>query len=352
MNTHEWAYLHAKPNCSGQIKQQIEDFQVVEKLGYSPIGEGEHIYLWVRKKELNTAYVAEHIAKFCKLPLRAVTYAGRKDKHATTEQWFGVHKPGKAEFNWTELKLPGLEILTAKRHNKKLRTGVLKANEFKITVRDLSDTKGLEEKINAIAKQGVPNYFGQQRFGNTAHHPNGGNLALAEKMINGESIRNRNKRSMAISAMRSWLFNQYVSERIKQQRFRTALPGDVCLLSGSNSFFIANEINTEIETRLQQQDILLSAPMWGDGTLDSEGQAKQFEQSIAEQHSSQSNTLSTLGLKQDRRAIRLFPKHLKWHIENTTLTIQFELTSGAFATSVLREIVNLTDACDADQNTA
>lgn len=343
MRTDLWAYLHGQPTHSGSIKQFVEDFHVKEKLGYRPSGEGEHIYIWVRKQGLNTAFVAEHIAKFCRLPLRAVTYAGRKDKHAVTEQWFSVHKPGKTEYDWSELTLPGLEFLSSERHNKKLRTGVLKSNEFTLIIRNLTSTSGIEQRIQKIVEHGVPNYFGPQRFGSSLHHPHGGNLALAEKMLQGETIRNRNKRSMAISALRSWLFNEYVSERITQQKYTSAMAGDVCLLAGSNSFFNADDNDQDVAIRLLQKDISLSAPMWGEGELASTGEAKQFELSMAQRCKQQCSTLESLGLRQERRAIHLHPENLAWQITDNQLEIKFELPSGAFATSVIREIVNVSE---------
>lgn len=351
MRTDHWAYFHQEPIHSGSIKQYEADFHVKEKLGYSPTGEGEHIYLWVRKQGLNTAFVAEHIAKFCRLPLRAVTYAGRKDKHAVTEQWFSVHKPGKMEYDWTTLALDGLDVLSAQRHNKKLRTGVLKSNEFRLIIRNLTGTSGIEEQIQRIAKFGVPNYFGPQRFGSSLHHPHGGNLALAEKILQGETIRNRNKRSMAISALRSWLFNEFISQRITQRKYTKAMAGDVCLLAGTNSFFNAGDNDQDVAIRLQQKDIALSAPMWGEGELASNGEAKQFECSVAQQFDLQCKSLESLGLLQERRAIHLHPENLQWKIIDNQLEIKFELPSGAFATSVVREIVKVSEPGASDENT-
>ena len=140
LTTDHWHYLHGTPITAGQLKAHPQDFVVREILGYEPCGEGEHIYLWCRKTGLNTAYIAEQIAKFCQLPLRAITYAGRKDKHAVTEQWFGVHQPGKKQFDWSALQLDGLEILHSQRHNKKLRTGVLKGNRFELLLRNVSES--------------------------------------------------------------------------------------------------------------------------------------------------------------------------------------------------------------------
>lgn len=310
-------------------------------LGYEPSGEGEHLYLWVEKQQLNTAYVAEQLAKFSALPLRNVTYAGRKDKFAQTFQWFALHLPGKQVIDWKTFDLPGARIHKAIRHHKKLRVGQLKGNQFEIRLRQLSAFDGLEERLTQIAQQGVPNYFGPQRFGDSRHHGQGGNLALAELMLAGESIRNRNKRNLAISAMRSWLFNEVVHQRITQDCFNRPLPGDVFCLRGSNSFFCQGQPDEAILSRLAERDIAISAPLWGLGELATQVQALTFEQEVAEQHTALCHQLEQLGLKQERRPTRLFADNLCWKIDGADLTIQFFLPSGCFATSVLRELVIL-----------
>jgi len=343
MQIGHWLHQYPKLNILGQFKSSAEDFKVTEILGYEPTGEGEHIYLWVRKTGLNTAYLAEQIAKFTRLPLRAVTYAGRKDKHAQTEQWFSVHLPGKGEFDWTQFNEPGAKVLKSIRHNKKLRTGVLKGNRFNITIKKLSSTSGIDERLQQIKHSGVPNYFGSQRFGNTLHDPRGGNLVLADKMINGEAIRNRNKRSMAISALRSWLFNEVLHRRLLNGYHHNPLSGDVMQLAGSHSFFCAQQIDNSISERIKQRDIYLSAPLWGEGQLASESQALQFEQSFVKQHPSITQTLENLGLKQERRATNLFPNELEWSLTDDTLELSFALPAGTFATSILRELINVED---------
>jgi tRNA pseudouridine13 synthase len=343
MNIEHWLHQYPKLNIFGQFKSSNEDFQVTEILGYEPIGEGEHIYLWIQKTGLNTAYLAEQIAKFTQLPLRAVTYAGRKDKHAQTEQWFSVHLPGKGEFDWTQFKEPGAEVLRSIRHNKKLRTGVLKGNRFNITLRHLSSTSGVDDRLQQIKQTGVPNYYGSQRFGNTLHDPRGGNLVLADKMINGETIRNRNKRSMAISALRSWLFNEFLHSRLLNGCLNKPLSGDVMQLAGSHSFFCAQDIDNSIIQRLEQQDIYLSAPLWGKGELASQSDALRFEHDLAQLHPSITQTLEDLGLNQERRAINLFPNELEWSWANDTLNLTFTLPAGTFATSLLRELIDVQD---------
>lgn len=342
MHIDHWHYLGNKPAVTGIMKTRPEDFIVREQLGYEPVGEGEHIYLWVRKQGLNTAYLAEEIAKFANLPLRAISYAGRKDKHALTEQWFGVHKPGKVEYQWDKLAVPGAQVLKAIRHNKKLRTGVLKGNQFELVIRDLSSTEGLEERLLAIRKNGVPNYFGSQRFGDSRYDPRGSNLVLAEKMIAGEEIRNRNKRSMAISALRSWLFNEYVSARLADNVYTQPLAGDVMSLAGSNSFFSAELIDETIMQRLEKRDIQLSAPMWGAGELASKLDAAEYELRLASKHPQIRSTLEDLGLKQERRTISLYAEDMAWDIRESQLRLSFILPSGSFATSVLREVADVT----------
>lgn len=338
-----WHHLYGKPEASAQFKTRAEDFRVIEDLGYAPIGEGEHVYVWLRKCGLNTAFVAEQLAKFLRLPLRAITYAGRKDKHALTEQWFGIHLPGKTIPDFSGLPLEGVEILNVVRHNRKLRTGSLRGNQFVITLRDVTSTSNVEARLQRLQQSGVPNYFGPQRFGDTRHHPQGGNLALAEKMLQGEAIKNRNKRSMAISALRAWLFNETVSQRIETHGFDTPLSGDTMLLRGSNSFFVATDITEEIQQRLSVRDISPGAPLWGKGELPSEADTRAFEQSVAGQHPALCEGLEALGLKQERRPIRLFAENIHWKIDGHQMTITFNLPAGSFATSVLREAVQLVE---------
>lgn len=341
MQTDHWQYQYPKLAISGLLKSSAEDFRVTEQLGYEPTGEGEHIYLWVQKTGLNTAYLAEQIAKFTKLPLRAVTYAGRKDKYAQTLQWFSVHLPGKGEFDWSQFSEPGAQVIRAIRHNKKLKTGVLKGNQFDITLRQLTSTEGVEPRLQLIKQQGVPNYFGQQRFGDQRYDPRGGNLVLAEKMLHGEIIKNRNKRSMAISALRSWFFNEMVHKRLVNQHFAEPLCGDVMQLAGSQSFFVATEINQDILARLQSRDIYMTAPLWGAGSPASELDSSTFEKHCALNAQKATDTLAALGLKQERRAIRLFPDDLEWEISDNNLRLSFSLPAGAFATSVIREVMEV-----------
>jgi len=348
LNTQHWQYLNDKPVASGLLKQQVEDFKVTEELGYALSGEGEHIYIELEKTQLNTAFVAEQLASFCGLPLRQVTYAGRKDKYAVTRQWFGLHVPGKTEFNWDEFTLEGTRILQVQRHNKKLRTGQLKGNTFEITLRDVSDPEAVINRLQQAAQQGVPNYYGSQRFGiqritESGEVNRGGNLLMAERMLNGEVIKNRNKRSMALSALRSWLFNEMLSARIAEGRLQAILPGDVINLTGSNSIFVADEETLALTERLDRQDLSTTVPLWGKGDIGSAGEARTAELKTAASYPEVTSFLADQKLSMERRAAIIWPQRLECSQQGDTLIIRFFLPSGCFATTVLRECLLTTE---------
>ncbi|WP_427399823.1 tRNA pseudouridine(13) synthase TruD [Glaciecola sp. 1036] len=353
LSTDHWAYLHGAPLAKGEIKRSPEDFFVEELLGFEPSGEGEHSFLLVEKVNANSAYVGELIAKFAKVPLRDVGFAGRKDKYAKTIQWFSVYHGNRPKPDWSTFDFPEIKILKTTLHNKKLKTGVLKANRFTLKVYLTSEISAdkLLQRIENIRASGVPNYFGQQRFGEMRASDGkvylNGNLDLAQRLLAGEQIRNRNKRNIVISALRSWLFNEVVSARISAQNHNKVLAGDTLLLSGSNSFFTSQiEQLNENQQRLDSRDIQLSAPLWGKpkSTKDSNSQlleAIEFEQTVIQQHSDICACLEDLGLTQERRPLMLFPKDMTVDLQQDCLTLTFTLPKGSFATSVLREMIDV-----------
>ena len=345
LSSSDWRYFYGKPVAAAAFKQHPEDFVVIEDLGYPLTGEGEHQFILVEKVNANTAFVAEELAKFTNLPLRAVTYAGRKDKYALTRQWYGLHAPGQADFDFDGFAVPGVRILNQTRHNKKLKTGQLKGNRFTVTLRNVTEMSALTTRLAMIETNGLPNYFGEQRFGSVRLTENGerlegGNLALATKMIAGETIRNRNKRSMALSALRSHLFNSQLSERIAQGVFDTVLPGDALILKGSNSFFINDGDDNTVQQRYIDKDLSPSAAMWGAGTPPSKAAALELETRVASAFAPVADFLAQAGLKQERRSIKIWLENLEWEQQGDTLTLCFSLPSGCFATSVLRECVS------------
>ncbi|QDF68600.1 tRNA pseudouridine(13) synthase TruD [Shewanella sp. SNU WT4] len=331
-------YLHGKPAITVDIRTENADFQVQEILPFLPSGEGEHHLLHIRKNGLTTVMVAKLLAEFAKVHPKEVTYAGQKDKNAITEQWFGVRIPGKDTPEWAQLNSDEITILASSRHGKKLRIGALSGNRFQLVLRQVSDVDALLERVAVLAETGVPNYFGEQRFGH-----NGSNLRGALAMFGGRKVKDRNKRSMYLSASRSDLFNQVVSSRLAQHGTQP-LTGDCVMLSGSRSFFTVELWDDTLTERLAEKDIQLSAPLWGRGALPSQADALALEQAALVDYAAHCNGLEQAGLDQERRTLLLRPEGLKAKaLDNDTVQLEFMLPAGCFATAVLRELCEYQD---------
>lgn len=331
------AYLYRQPTATALLRQQPEDFIVDEQLNFTPSGAGEHILLQIEKIGQNTQYVAKQLAELTKLKARDISYAGLKDRHAITRQWFCFKWPIKQELPWQEWQLEGCRILNMVRHYRKLRLGALKANTFQIRLRQVSDIQSVINRLQQV-KQGVPNYYGEQRFG-----INGGNLRLAEQLFAGQSISDRKLRGLALSAARSFLFNQQLSARIEQGWFNKIIAGDVLQLSGTASVFKAPLVDDALTQRLAKQDLSITAVLPGMGESMATAASLAFEQAVLGQYPSLINGLIDYRLKQERRSMRIIPQHLQLTAEQQDITLSFSLAAGCFATSVLRELVHYQD---------
>ena len=344
----EQAYLHGKPESNGLLRNQISDFKVFEELPFSPCGEGEHLFVHIRKTGANTVFVARELAKYFEVKEQLVSYAGLKDRFAVTEQWFGVHVPGKQEYNLDDLNIEGVEILSYKRHNKKLRTGALTGNHFELILREVTAIKAFTERWQQIVEQGVPNYFGEQRFG-----IGGGNIERALTLFSGQKVKDKKKRGMYLSAARSHIFNSVLNERIQQQCFDKVAVGDVLMLAGTQSVFHLDEVDNAIQQRFTDKDVDITAPMWGAGELMTSAAPLALEQEIAAKNQEFSEGLPRFGLKQERRRIRLTVSDTTIELlsaeedsaqeKSNAVKISFFLPSGCYATTVLRELLNYQD---------
>ena len=349
----EKAYLHGKPESSGILRSQISDFKVFEQLPFLPCGEGEHLFVHIRKTGANTLFVARELAKYFKVQEKLVSYAGLKDRFAITEQWFGVHVPGKQEYNLVDLNIEGVEVLSYKRHNKKLRTGALTGNQFELILRDVTAIKALTERWQKIVEQGVPNYFGEQRFG-----IGGGNIERALALFSGQKVKDKKKRGIYLSAARSHIFNAVLNERIKQQCFEQVAIGDVLMLAGTQSVFHLDEVDSTIKQRFADKDVDITAPMWGAGELMTSNEPLLLEQRIAQENEEFCQGLPRFGLKQERRRIRLTVSDTSIELLSAhegsaqkgsaqeginAVRISFFLPAGCYATTILRELLNYQD---------
>ncbi len=345
-------FLKVNPNSrlSGVIRTSPADFQVDEIPVFEPSGQGEHVFLHIKKTGENTDWVAGQLAKIAGVTRRDVSYAGMKDRHAVTTQWFSVWMPGRDAPDWQAGLPDSVEILDENRHDRKLKRGTLKGNNFKLTIRNfVGDEEELKTSVERIVKQGVPNYFGEQRFGRvSADQEVGYNVLSAEQWFKGEfKVKNRQKRSIYLSAARSWIFNHLLSARVKEATWNQAIQGDVFMLEGTKSIFTDN-VNNEIIKRVDQQELHPTGVLWGKGDLLSQESIAELEVSIANRFSCLCEGLEKHGLKQERRALRLSVSDMGYTIESSDVEQQkvvflnFSLPVGTYATTVLSEIGDFT----------
>lgn len=329
----EWARAHGAPLFGASIRDRPSDFQVTEQLGFEPSDSGGHDFLWVEEVAANTDWVARQLARHAGVRGSDVGYAGMKDRHAVTRQWFSV--PRRGETDWSTFAPSGVTILDRRRHDRKLRRGAHDANSFRIALRTAKAgalQPRIEERLANVAARGVPNYFGPQRFGRE-----GGNLELARRLFAGARLR-RDKRSIAISAARSFLFNEILSARVTDGSWERILPGERANLDGSGSVFRADVIDETIERRAAEMDIHPTATLWGLRSEIARNAIESLERNATEPHTDLRSGLERLGAKAGHRALRLRVADLSWAFEDDALWLEFRLTAGGFATAVLREI--------------
>jgi tRNA pseudouridine13 synthase len=329
-------------SCSADIRSKPEDFQVEEQLPFEPDDEGGHVWLLIQKRGINTDWLATALAKFAGVPTVAVGYAGLKDRHAVTTQWFSVNLEGFEEPHWPDFEASNITILTYTRHGKKLKRGVLTGNTFTLRLRNIQgDKESWQTGLELIQQQGVPNYFGEQRFGHQ-----GGNLYRVEQWFStGKAPKKRNQKSIYLSAARSWLFNLVLAERIKQQNWRTAITGDVMLLAGTKgSVFKIEDIDDTLLERVDTMDIHPTGVLWGRGQPQTQDACLNLEQQALDNWQDWQQGLEKAGLHQERRALRLYPSDFEWQfLDDNVLELSFFLPAGCYATVVMRELAVIAD---------
>ncbi|KQY51796.1 tRNA pseudouridine(13) synthase TruD [Lysobacter sp. Root494] len=327
---------HGDALLSARIRATPEDFFVEELSGFEPSGAGEHLLLTIEKRGMNTVFAAKRLAQWARVPEMSVSYAGLKDRHAVTRQRFSVHLPKKVAPDIALLDSDELRVLEHTWHSRKLPRGALAGNRFVLVLRDVQgDREAIGQRLQAIAQRGVPNYFGEQRFGR-----GGDNVAQALAMFGGRRVR-REERTLLLSAARSELFNRVLAARVRAGNWDSALEGEVWSLAGSRSVFGPEPFTDELARRLAGFDIHPSGPLWGRGELRSRSAAAEVEmQVLADEDALALRAgLESAGLEQERRALRLRPADMGWQWQDdTALQLSFSLPPGAYATVVLAEL--------------
>ena len=308
--------------ASGHWKQSAEDFEVEELWTPAAEGQGEHVLLWLEKTGQNTEWVARQIARFAGVRDFDVGLHGLKDRHAVTRQWMSVYLGKKPEPNWEKLDIEGTRILQVSRTPKKLRRGEHLGNRFKLWVRQIEgDHALLDQRLQLLAGEGFPNYFGLQRFGHDGH-----NLEQADAWFRGEGKPGRKaQRGMYLSAARSYLFNRILAERVRQNNWHTIIEGDV---AGS------------AETEALNSRALPTGPLFG-GPEYLEAAAGAIEQAAVVTHGHWLSGLHKEGMRTARRPLVAFADHLEWHWQDNDLHLTFDLGGGSFASVFLEQCFEL-----------
>ncbi|MCA3179552.1 MAG: tRNA pseudouridine(13) synthase TruD [Burkholderiaceae bacterium] len=313
-----WPAAHPASGAHATLKRLNEDFIVTELPLQPPSGEGEHLWLDVEKNGANTAFVAQQLARAAGVRDVDVGYAGLKDRHALTRQWFSIHLPKGETPDLRLLQHPEFTVLGQRRHARKLRPGDLQGNRFRIVLRDVTgDRDAVEANLQAVASRGAPNYFGAQRFGHGGDNVERGRAMLAREL----RVRDPKQKGLYLSAVRAFVFNEVLAERIRRGLWGRTLPGDVM-----------DEVGRP------------TGPLWGRGRVATTDAAQALENGVAERHAALCGGMEYAGLDQERRALVAYPADLSWDWpQDDRLVLAFSLPAGTYATSVLDELLRTTE---------
>ena len=356
------AFLQTKPQLTATLKQEFEDFRVDEELGFEFTEQGEHVSINVKKIDLSTVEVVKRLSEVSGVRRSAIGYAGMKDKRGECTQWFSVQLPlaqteDQQRRILSDFENSSLQILESHRNSRKIRIGSHKSNKFAIRLRDCAGSRAeFENRLAHIKENGVPNYFGAQRFGQQmSNMPQV--QQLMESALNNEAVEGRRfKRGMLFSAARSYLFNQLLSYRLQANSWNTYISGYVLNLNGTDRCFVlgsGEDWDQTLQQRLEQFDIHISGLLPGlievKDKYVSSGESADIEDAVCEQYGTLLAGLKHYGVAASRRALRFLPINFEWRWlehdvpqgverEQRDLILQFSLPKGAYATSLLREL--------------
>lgn len=331
----DWPRIHGIPKSTASFKLVPDDFHVNEYFEGQFSGEGEHILLRIEKRGLTTEEVVKSLGRLINKPVKNISYAGLKDRQALATQWLSVHAPGEIIQGIEALEAPGWKVLECTRHHKKLRPGYLTGNHFVMRLRDVSNTADLADRIEQIKLTGVPNYFGEQRFGREC-----GNLLRAEELlVQRRKVKDRFLKGIYCSAARSWLYNLILAKRVLDSNWNVPIPGDVMQLSGSNSIFVIDSVDEGLLKRVADKDISPASPLPGKSKNMVKDQALELINEVYSEWGTWLEGLEHYGLEEAWRSNILHVNQLEYSIKDQTAELSFTLPAGAYATSVLSELV-------------
>lgn len=329
------ARARGEPPASGTIRTESADFVVEERLGFEPDGGGAHFLVQVEKQDANTLHVARELAAGVGRPQADIGFAGMKDRRAIARQWFTVpavrgREPAAGTVG------NGYRVLAAHPHSRKLRRGALAANHFRLRVRDVAgDAGALAARLEQVRSQGYPNYYGAQRFG-----VDGANLARVQQWLaSGWLPRGRERRGFILSTGRALAFNAVLDRRVADGSWNRLLTGEIANLSGSGSVFAVDQPDETLAARCRAGDLSPTGPLCGEGGMQPIGEAARVEIAVLAALDPLPARLGGAGLRAERRALVVRPSGFRHELTEAGLELEFELPRGAFATSLLREVL-------------
>jgi len=336
-------YLTAElPGIGGLLKQSPDDFVVEELPAYPPGGEGEHLFLWIEKRDLAAEQMHARIARTLGLSRTDVGIAGLKDRRAVTRQFVSV--PARCEALIPALESADLHVISVARHRNKLRTGHLRGNRFEIVVRDvagdaLSRATGIAD---VIRERGFPNYYGEQRFG-----IDDATVALGFDLLAGHKkprdippARRRFLLRLSLSAVQSRLFNEVLAERLESGRLHGIETGDVMQVAASRGCFVVEDVAAE-QVRFDRRETVVTCPLPGVEMKSAIGATQEREQAALDRHGITREMLAEYRrlIPGARRAALIWPEELEIDAVADVLRFRFALPSGVYATTLLREFM-------------
>jgi tRNA pseudouridine13 synthase len=328
------------PGIGGMSKDRAEDFSVQEIPAYPPEETGDFLFLLVEKTGLSAEQLVSHLARCLNIAHQDVGTAGMKDRQAVTRQMVSVPvrcRPLVESFQHEQIR-----ILEIHRHRHKLRTGHLKGNRFSILLRNVG-TNALDQALaigSEIAKSGVPNFFGEQRFGRDAETLKLGLELLQGTKSPGAIPRARRKflLRLALSAVQSALFNKALIERMHDRLVHQVIAGDVMQVVASGGPFVVDDAICD-QARFDAREIVISGPLFG----------PKMKQPAGEVAAREARLLADSGIPLEafdrfsnltpgtRRPYLIWPDNMRISGEPEGIRLEFTLASGCYATVVLRE---------------
>jgi tRNA pseudouridine13 synthase len=336
----ELALPYGQAQLRGFIKQSPEDFRVVENLGFELAGEGEHLFLYIRKTGITTPQLIDHLCTIVGITSRQVGYSGLKDRHAVTEQWLSLHLPGCRDMPHIE-DCDEFAVLGRRWHQRKLKIGSHRSNRFEVRVSGIEGSADkLSSTVDNIKQSGFANYFGEQRFGarrdnvgQALHYL--GNARKAKRL-------SRTRRSLYLSSLRSFLFNKLLSERIQSAIWLRPMEGDLFMLNGSQSVF-NDALSDEILERYTALDIHSAISLYGVGESRVQDKARLIEEQVFGRYDELTTLLRQQQLKLSYRSGRALARDLRVAFEpdRQEMHISVELDRGVYLTSLLAQLVSV-----------